>query len=114
MVSPHAEAILSDPSLKGTLPSSFLYACSSASYQIEGGHDADGKGLGVWDEYFKSRDFSGEVACDSYHLWKEDIKLLKEYGCNSYRFSISWPRIVPNGLSPLSTVSDILHYDAHM
>lgn len=99
MVSPHAQAILSDSSLKGALPSSFLYACSSASYQIEGGHDEDGKGVGVWDEFFKGKEFSGDVACDSYHLWKEDIKLLKEYGCNSYRFSIAWPRIVPNGES---------------
>jgi beta-glucosidase/6-phospho-beta-glucosidase/beta-galactosidase len=97
MPSSHAKAILSDPSLKGVLPSSFLYACSSASYQIEGGYDADGKGLGVWDAFFKGKEDTGEVACDSYHLWKEDIKLLKEYGCNSYRFSIAWPRIIPNG-----------------
>jgi beta-glucosidase/6-phospho-beta-glucosidase/beta-galactosidase len=97
MPSSHAEPILSDSTLKSILPSSFLYACSSASYQIEGGHDLGGKGVGVWDDFFKGKEETGEVACDSYHLWKEDIKLLKEYGCNTYRFSISWPRIIPNG-----------------
>jgi beta-glucosidase/6-phospho-beta-glucosidase/beta-galactosidase len=95
----HAEPILSNPSLKSILPSSFLYACSSASYQIEGGFEADGKGVGIWDEYMRGREDNGEVACDSYNLWREDVKLLKEYGCNSYRFSIAWPRIIPNGAS---------------
>jgi len=99
MPSTHAEPILSDPTLKAILPSSFLYACSSASYQIEGGFEADGKGVGIWDEYMKAKEDNGEVACDSYNLWKEDVKLLKEYGCNSYRFSIAWPRIIPNGMS---------------
>jgi len=99
MPSKHAEPILSDPSLKSILPSSFLYACSSASYQIEGGFEADGKGVGIWDEYMRGKEDTGEVACDSYNLWKEDVKLLKEYGCNSYRFSIAWPRIIPNGMS---------------
>lgn len=99
MPSQHAQPILSDPLLKSVLPSSFLYACSSASYQIEGGHDADGKGIGVWDAFFRGKEETGEVACDSYNLWKEDVRLLKEYGCNTYRFSISWPRIIPNGTS---------------
>jgi len=102
MPSTHAEPILSDPSLKSILPSSFLYACSSASYQIEGGFEADGKGVGIWDEYMRGKEDTGEIACDSYNLWREDVKLLKEYGCNSYRFSIAWPRIIPNGTSSCS------------
>ena len=52
----------------------------------------------------KGKEDTGEVACDSYNLWREDVKLLKEYGCNSYRFSIAWPRIIPNGT--LSCLSD--------
>ena len=47
----------------------------------------------------RGKEDTGEIACDSYNLWREDVKLLKEYGCNSYRFSIAWPRIIPNGTS---------------
>ena len=91
-----AKVLLEDASLKGVLPPGFMYGCASASYQIEGGFDSDGKGRGIWDETLKDQD-NGEVACDSYHLWKEDIKLVKQYGCNTYRFSISWPRVIPLG-----------------
>ena len=93
-----ARAILEDTSLQGVLPNSFLYGCATAAYQVEGAIQEDGKGLNVWDEALKDQD-NGELACDSYHLWKEDIKLLKQYGCNSYRFSVSWARIVPLGES---------------
>jgi beta-glucosidase len=90
------QTLLNDDSLRGSLSSKFLYGAASASYQIEGGFDADGKGLNNWDIYLKDKE-NGEVACDSYNLWKDDIKLLKQYGCNTYRFSIAWARIRPLG-----------------
>ncbi|KAK4684015.1 hypothetical protein P7C73_g6191, partial [Tremellales sp. Uapishka_1] len=93
--------VTSDPKLKGVLPSSFLYGAASASYQIEGAPTKDGKGPSVWDAALKGKE-NGDIACDSYHLWKDDIQLLKKYGCNTYRFSISWPRILPRGISHLS------------
>ncbi|KAL7418260.1 hypothetical protein Q5752_007126 [Cryptotrichosporon argae] len=73
-----------------------MYGCATASYQIEGAYDENGKGLSVWDDYLKDKD-NGEIACDSYHLWRDDIKLLKQYGCDTYRFSIAWARVKPLG-----------------
>ena len=93
---PKAAAILQSEAHKAVLPKDFLYGCATASYQIEGGYLDDGKGLNVWDVCLKDKE-NAEVACDSYHLWKEDIRLLERYGCNSYRFSISWARIIPLG-----------------
>lgn len=92
------QAIIQNDSLRGALGSNFLYGAASASYQIEGGYEADGKGRNVWDEFLKDKE-NGNVACNSYNLWKEDIKLLKQYGCNTYRFSIAWGRIRPLGES---------------
>jgi beta-glucosidase len=93
---PKTDVILEDPALRGVLPSDFFYGCATAAYQIEGAKDADGKGPSVWDECLREQD-NGDLACDSYNQWAEDIRLLKEYGCNTYRFSISWPRVVPFG-----------------
>jgi beta-glucosidase/6-phospho-beta-glucosidase/beta-galactosidase len=90
------QILTGEDTLRGSLKPGFLYGAASASYQIEGGFDADGKGLNNWDVFLKDQE-NGEVACDSYHLWKEDIRLLKQYGCNTYRFSIAWARIRPLG-----------------
>ena len=87
---------LLDPKLKGSLPSDFLHGYASASYQIEGGYDQGGRGLSKWDVLLKDKE-NGEEACDSYHLWEEDFKLLVQYGVTAYRFSIAWPRIIPHG-----------------
>lgn len=96
------ELITADPSLKGVLPSDFRFATSTASFQIEGGWDADGKGPGIWDVYLQEKGLdNGNDAVDSYRLWREDIKLLKAYGVNTYRFSISWPRVRPLGTSDI-------------
>nr|AGP76179.1 beta-glucosidase [Macrotermes carbonarius] len=84
-------------------PDDFLLGAATASYQIEGGWDADGKGDNIWDTLTHERPqyvddhSSGDVADDSYHLYLEDVKLLKAMGAQWYRFSISWARILPEG-----------------
>lgn len=80
----------------------FIWGTATSSYQIEGAAFEDGKGLSVWDVFVreKGRIFeghTGDVACDHYHRMKEDVALLAELGVGAYRFSISWPRIMPHG-----------------
>ena len=87
---------------KDTFPKNFMWGTATSSYQIEGAPDTDGKGPSVWDTFshtkgnIKNGD-TGDIACDHYHLWSKDIELLNRLGVNSYRFSISWPRIFPTG-----------------
>ncbi|KAL1413456.1 hypothetical protein Q8F55_001223 [Vanrija albida] len=78
------------------LPAGFLRGFATAAYQIEGAHDQDGRGPSVWDVALKDKE-NGDVACNSYNMIEEDIALLKSLGANVFRFSISWPRIVPKG-----------------
>ena len=71
---------------------------ASAAYQVEGAYNEDGKGMGIWDalsEGHVKNNENGNVACDYYHCYKEDVLLMKKLGLKSYRFSISWPRIMP-------------------
>jgi beta-glucosidase len=83
-------------------PKNFLWGAATAAYQIEGACQDDGKGESIWDRFahtsgkIKHGD-TGDVACDSYHRWREDIALMRAMNLNSYRFSISWPRIQPSG-----------------
>jgi len=83
-------------------PKDFKWGVATASYQIEGAWKKDGKGESIWDRFShtkgKIRDgHTGDIACDSYHRFKEDVKVMKSLGIKQYRFSISWPRILPNG-----------------
>ena len=83
-------------------PKDFLWGAATASYQIEGGWNEDGKGESVWDRFSHTRGrvkggYTGDVACDSYHRLAEDVALLKAMNLKSYRFSIAWPRIQPTG-----------------
>ena len=83
-------------------PKDFLWGAATSSYQIEGAWNVDGKGESIWDRFChtpgKVKDGeTGDLACDHYHLWREDIKMMKEMGLKAYRFSISWPRILPEG-----------------
>ena len=80
----------------------FLVPFQLASFQIEGAVDEDGRGKSIWDDFSripgKTLDGrNGDVATDSYHRWKEDLDLLVLYGVKSYRFSISWSRVIPLG-----------------
>ncbi|AOY00671.1 glycoside hydrolase family 1 protein [Jeongeupia sp. USM3] len=83
-------------------PQDFLWGAASAAYQVEGAWDADGKGPSVWDVFTKEpgRTFkgsNGDVAVDHYHRFREDVALMAEQGLTAYRFSVSWPRIFPQG-----------------
>ncbi|HPH96306.1 MAG TPA: GH1 family beta-glucosidase [Anaerolineaceae bacterium] len=85
-----------------TFPADFLWGAATSSYQIEGAWDADGKSESIWDRFshtpgkVKNGD-TGDVACDHYHRWPEDIALMRQMGLKAYRFSIAWPRILPAG-----------------
>ena len=83
-------------------PEGFVWGAASASYQIEGGAYEDGKGLSIWDHFshvpgkvFNGQ--NGDVACDAYHRFEEDLDLMQQLGIRNYRFSISWPRVFPDG-----------------
>lgn len=86
-------------------PRGFLWGTATASYQIEGAVDADGRGRSIWDAFShtagktKNGD-TGDVACDSYRRWREDVALVGALGLKSYRFSIAWPRIQADGRGP--------------
>lgn len=83
-------------------PDDFSFGITANAYQIEGSHSSYGKGESIWDVFShhtdKIYDYSnGDIACDTYHLYKDDIRLLRELGCRNYHFSISWSRILPTG-----------------
>lgn len=80
----------------------FVWGAATASYQIEGGATADGRGESIWDAFSHTdgkvfNNHNGDVACDHYHRYKEDVKLMAELGLKAYRFSVSWSRVMPTG-----------------
>ncbi len=85
----------------------FAWGQATSSYQIEGGAFIDGKGWDIWDVFCREKGkvfegHTGDVACDHYHRFKEDVALMKELGINAYRFSINWSRIFPNGFGKVN------------
>ena len=83
-------------------PPEFIFGAATAAYQIEGAWNEDGKGESIWDRFSHTvgkvkGGYTGDVACDSYHRYKDDVELLKQMNLKSYRFSISWPRIQADG-----------------
>jgi len=83
-------------------PDGFLWGMATASYQVEGAWNEDGKGESIWDRFAHTQGkvkgaATGDVACDHYHLYPQDIAILKRLNQKSYRFSVSWPRIQPSG-----------------
>jgi beta-glucosidase len=96
-------------------PDKFLWGCATASYQIEGAANEDGRKPSVWDTFshtpgktFEGQ--TGDVADDSYHRYKEDVKLLKSLGVKCYRFSISWSRVFPDGTGQVNE-KGLAYYD---
>lgn len=116
-------------------PDGFTWGTATASYQIEGAAHEDGRGESIWDRFSKTPGKvtggdTGDVACDHYHRYKEDVRLIRGLGVQSYRFSVAWPRLFPergrfnpkgvdfykrlvdellqNGISPMAT---IYHWD---
>ena len=85
-----------------SFPNGFVWGASTAAYQIEGAWNEDGRGESIWDRFSHTAGTTengdtGDVACDHYHRWPEDIELMKRLGLKAYRFSLAWPRILPQG-----------------
>lgn len=84
------------------MPENFLWGSASAAYQVEGAYLEDGKGITNWDKFVRIegktfKNTTGDIAVDHYHRFKEDVRLMAEMGLKTYRFSIAWARIIPNG-----------------
>ena len=83
-------------------PDGFSWGVATSAYQIEGAVAADGRGRSIWDTFCErfgtiADGSSGAVACDHYHRWESDLDLIRSLGIGSYRFSIAWPRVLPQG-----------------
>ncbi len=91
-----------------SFPKDFIWGCATSSYQIEGAFNEDGKSLSVWDIFCRKENAiwnnqNANKACDHYHRYKEDVYSMKELGLKAYRFSISWPRVIPEGIGKVNT-----------
>lgn len=83
-------------------PEGFVWGAATSAYQIEGAVEADGRGESIWDRFARTPGMiedgaTGAAACDHYHRWPEDLALMSEMGLGGYRFSIAWPRVLPDG-----------------
>lgn len=96
-------------------PDDFSWGTATASYQVEGAWNEDGKGESIWDRFAHTpgrilNGDTGDVACDQYHRYREDVALMKELGLRGYRFSIAWPRLFPQGKGKLNPAG-LAYYD---
>lgn len=93
---------------RADFPAEFVFGFATSAYQIEGATRADGRGASIWDTFCEQPgtiddESSGAVACDHYHRWKSDVDLMAELGTQSYRFSVAWPRVFPEGRGRINT-----------
>lgn len=93
---------MSDSDGARRFPDGFVWGAATAAYQIEGAVREDGRGESIWDRFSHTpgkiaNGDTGDVACDHYHRWPDDIRLMQELDLDAYRFSIAWPRVLPNG-----------------
>lgn len=98
-----------------TFPADFAWGAATSAYQIEGAWNEDGKGPSIWDTFAHTPGRTaggdtGDVACDHYHHWEGDLDLMAELGLNAYRFSVSWPRVLPSGRG-VSNARGLAFYD---
>ncbi len=96
-----------EPARAGAFPPHFRFGVAMASYQIEGAVSEDGRGQSIWDTFCRrpgavAGGDTGDVACDHYHRWRDDLDLMASLGVESYRFSIAWPRVQPDGRGALN------------
>ncbi|GHA15780.1 beta-glucosidase [Arenicella chitinivorans] len=104
-------------SLKTKFPTDFVWGTATSAYQIEGAAALDGRGPSIWDAFCDeagrvANGDSGDQACDHYHRFREDIALMADMGVTAYRFSISWPRILPDGTNSTLNQAGIDFYNA--
>ncbi|MFL5688166.1 MAG: GH1 family beta-glucosidase [Chloroflexota bacterium] len=98
----------SDPgSLAGRFPTDFTWGFAASAYQIEGAAAEDGRGASIWDTFSRkpgaiADGTTGDIACDHYHRYPDDVRLMAELGAKAYRFSISWPRVLPTGTGAIN------------
>jgi beta-glucosidase len=104
-----------DDAERASFPEGFLWGSATAAYQVEGAAAEDGRGKSIWDVFSHTPGRSlngdtGDIAADHYHRYDDDIAMLADHGMNTYRFSISWPRIVPDGAGAVNAAG-LDHYD---
>lgn len=97
MISEQAAALT-----RASFPTNFVWGTATAAYQIEGATRQDGRGASIWDTFSHTPGKTwegqhGDVACDHFHHYRQDVALMRDMGLNGYRFSLSWPRVLPNG-----------------
>ncbi|KAJ8044360.1 Lactase-phlorizin hydrolase [Holothuria leucospilota] len=99
-----------------TFPEDFQWSIATSAYQIEGGWNADGKGESIWDTFVHAggkiaNDHTGDIACDSYNRYKDDVDLIAAMGLKFYRFSLSWPRLFPDGTVKSANPAGLAYYN---
>jgi beta-glucosidase len=104
----------SEFSVLSALRPDFIWGVSTSSFQIEGATSADGRGSSIWDTYGQrgliANHDTGDVACDHYHRYREDVALMQRLGVRAYRFSVAWPRVLPSGRGAVNEPG-LLFYD---
>jgi beta-glucosidase len=95
------------PAAAAALPEDFRFGVATAAYQVEGAAREDGRGESIWDRFCRrpgavANGDTGDIACDHYHRWRDDLDLMASLGVESYRFSIAWPRVQPDGRGALN------------
>ncbi|MFB3897172.1 MAG: GH1 family beta-glucosidase [bacterium] len=101
---------------KLSFPQGFLWGTATAAYQIEGAYNEEGKGESIWDRFSHTPGAiyqfqNGDIACDHYHRWEEDVNLMAMLGLNAYRFSVAWSRIFPEGKGTVPNTKGLAFYD---
>src|ERR1700730_18427154 len=99
---------IADTSIPTAFPADFLWGAATASYQIEGAAYQDGRGMSIWDQFAATpgkvyQGDNGDIAADHYHRMPEYVALMVRLGLNSSRFSIAWPRVVPQGTGTVNS-----------